>query len=178
MFPNRFDIETAHGGDRSVAGAHSLVLRMRVATRRDRLTRELAEGAEPSSSPERALRAAQLTSPRGRKQLARALHRTISEARQPQLTRSPVVIINRAQVLGAEAAINAMVARLSAAEPVRAEGISIAHRILTNADGSPLYNAAEPGALRRQVLAATEALDMAPPAEVELPIAAALRDVR
>lgn len=61
MFPNRFDIETAHGGDRSVARAHSLVLRMRVATRRDRLTRELAEGAEPSSSPERALRAAQLT---------------------------------------------------------------------------------------------------------------------
>lgn len=82
------------------------------------------------------------------------------------------MIINRAQVLGAEATINAMVARLSAAEPVRAEGMAIAHRILTNADGSPLYGAAEPGALRRQVLGATEALDTAPPAEVELPIAA------
>jgi len=171
MFPNRFDIETAHRHDRSVTGAHSLVLRMRVATRRDRLTRELAEGAEPSSSPERALRAAQLASPRGRKQLARSLRRTMTEARHPQLTRSPVVIINRPQVLGAEEAINAMVARLGHAEPVRAEGMAIAHQILTNADGSPLYNAAGPGALRRQVLVATEALDTALPA-VELPIAA------
>ena len=172
MFPNRFDIETAPRRDRSMDGSQSLVLRMRVATRRDRLTRELAEGAEPSSSPERALRAAQLTSPRGRKQLARSLRRTITEARRPQLTRSPVVIINRAQVLAAEAAINAMVARLGDAEPVRAEGMAIAHRILTNANGNPLYDAAELGALRRQLQVATEALDTAPPAEVELPIAA------
>ena len=53
-----------------------------------------------------------------------------------------------------------------------ADHAAIAHRILTNADGSPLYNAAEPGALRRQVLAATEALDTAPKAEIELAIAA------
>src|SRR5689334_965500 len=118
MFPNRFDIETADRRDRSVTGSQSLVLRMRVAAQRAGLTRELAEGAGPGSSPERALRAAQLTSPRRRKQLARALRRTVSEARHPQLTRSPVVIVNRAQVLGAEPAINAMVARLSAAEPV------------------------------------------------------------
>src|SRR5690242_12861599 len=105
MFPNRFDIQTAHRRDRSVAGSQSLVLRMRVAARRDRLTRALADGAEPGSSPERALRARQLAGPRGRRQLARALRRTVSDARHPQLTRSPVVTINRAQVLGAEEAI-------------------------------------------------------------------------
>jgi hypothetical protein len=152
MSPDRFDIETAHRRHTSAAGSQSLVVRTRVAARRDRLTRELTVGAEPSSSPERALHAAQLTSPRGREQLARGLRRAVAEARGPQLIRSPVVIIDRAQVLGAEAAINAMVARLGDAEPVRAEGMAIAHRILTNADGSPLYNATEPGALRRQML--------------------------
>jgi hypothetical protein len=83
-----------------------------------------------------------------------------------------VAIINRAQVVDAEDAINAMVARLSYAEPVRAEGMAIAERILTNADRSPLYNPAEADALRRQVRAATEALDTAPRADFELPIAA------
>jgi len=129
--------------DPGVGGSRSLVLRMRVAASRDRLTRELAEGAKPGSSPERGLRAAQLTGDRERKQLARTLRRTISEAHQPQLTRSRVVIINRAQVLDAEDAINAMVARMGYPEPVRAEGMAIAERILTNADMSPLYNSAE-----------------------------------
>jgi hypothetical protein len=79
MFPNLFDIETRRG-DPGLAGWRSLVLGVRVAASRDRLTRELAEGAEPSSSPERGARAAQLTSRRGRKQLARTLRRSISRA--------------------------------------------------------------------------------------------------
>ncbi len=67
-----------------------------------------------------------------------------------------------------------MIARLSYAEPVRAEGMAIAERMLTDAEQSPLYNSAEPGthALRRLVLAATEALDPAPRSEREVPIAA------
>jgi hypothetical protein len=137
----------------------SIVLRMRVAASRDRLTRELAEGADPGSSPERALRAAQLTSHRRCKQLVRTLRGIISEAHHPPLTRSRVVIINRAAVLDAEDAINTMIARLSYAEPVRAEGMAIAERMLTNAERSPLYNSAEPGALRRLVLHATAAMD-------------------
>lgn len=156
----------------SGAPAPSLILRMRVAAAHNRLTRELAEGAEPGSSPERGLRAAQLTSDRARKRLTRGLRRTISEAHQPPLARLPLTIINRAQVAGAEDAINAMVERLSYAEPVRAEGVAIAERILTDAVTSPLYNAADPGALRRQVLVATAALDAAGRPDAELPIAA------
>jgi hypothetical protein len=171
MSPNTFDFDTRRG-EPGVAGSRSLVLRMRVAASRDRFTRELAQGAEPGSSPERGLRAAQLTSDRRRKQLARTLRRTISEAHERGLAQSRVIIINRAQVIDAEDAINAMVARLGDAEPVRAEGMAIAERVLTNADSSPLYSSAEPGALRRQVLVATEALDTAPRAGVELPIAA------
>jgi len=159
-------------GDAGLAGPRSLTLRMRVAASRDRLTRELAEGADPGSAPERALRAAQLTSNGRRKQLVRALRRTISEAHHPPLTRARVVIIDRAAVLEAEDAINAMIARLSYAEPVRAEGMAIAERMLTNAERSPLYNSAEPGALQRLVLVATEALDPAPQAEDALAIAA------
>jgi hypothetical protein len=145
---------------------------MRVAASRGRLTRELAEGAEPGSSPERALRAAELTSNRRRKRLRRTLRHTISEVHQAPLTRARLGIINRAAVLEAEDAINAMIARLSYAEPVRAEGMAIAERMLINAERSPLYNSAEPGALRRVVLVATDALDSAPRAEGELAIAA------
>jgi hypothetical protein len=65
-----------------------------------------------------------------------------------------------------------MIARLSHPEPVCAEGMAISELTLTNAGRSPLYNSAEPGALRRVVLVATEALDSVPSAEGELAIAA------
>jgi hypothetical protein len=81
-----------------------------------------------------------------------------------------VVIISRAQVIDARDAINAWMARMGYAEPVPAKGTAIAERIITSADRSSLYNSAEPGALRRQVLAATEALDTAPRADLELPM--------
>jgi hypothetical protein len=50
--------------------------------------------------------------------------------------------------------------------------MAIAERMLTNAERSPLYNSAEPGALRRLVLARTEARDPTPDAGVDLAIAA------
>lgn len=49
------------GNHNDSAPARPLVLRARVAASRGRLTRELAAGTEPSSSPELALRASQLT---------------------------------------------------------------------------------------------------------------------
>jgi hypothetical protein len=145
---------------------------MRVAASRDRLTRELAEGADPGSSAELAVRAAQLTSDRRRKRLVGTLHRTINEARDPWPGRSRTAVINRRAVLDAEDAINAMIARLSYAQPVDAKGMAIAERMLTNADRSPLYNSAAPGVLRRLVLTATEALDSTPGVGVDLAIAA------
>ena len=52
-----------------------------------------------------------------------------------------------------------MIARLTSGQPVRAQGMAMAERILTNADASPLYNPAEPGALERQITVATVAMD-------------------
>jgi len=119
------------------------------------LTRGLASGADLKSSPEHALRAAQLTSDRHRKQLARSLRRTIIEAHRVAPTRAAIVIINRHAVLDTEHAITALVSRLINSEPVSPEGMALVKMILTNGDSSPLYNASKPGALRREVLIAT-----------------------
>jgi hypothetical protein len=48
----------------------------------------------------------------------------------------------------------------------------MAEQMLTNAERSPLYNSAEPDALRRLLLAATEALDATPGTEAAPAIAA------
>jgi hypothetical protein len=169
-----------HGGpsdDRyrseSVAAvSRSIVLRMRVGVNRSALTRELAEGADPSSSPEHALRARQLSSDRSRRQLARTLRRTIAEARKPQMTRSRVVIIRRGAVLEAEDALELMIARLGSSEPVCAKGMAIAMQIVTDTDRSPLYNPAEPGTLQRLVVVATTAMDRGDSSAHEFAIAA------
>lgn len=147
----------------SDARANSLRLRMRTAVHRAGLTHALAAGADPDTNDELALRARQLTSQRNRRALARSLERTVAEAHQPPMTRARVVsIIDRAAVLDAEDAIAEMITRLRGSGPVRPQGLAMLERILTNADRSPLYNRAEPGALRRAICAATAALDARP----------------
>jgi len=145
--------------DGSDRGTNSFRLRLRATWHRARLTRELAEGADPSASAEIALRARQLTSARTRRTLARSLRRTIAEAHQAARTRSAVPIIDRGAVLEAEAAIAEMIERLLSPRPVHPQGMATLERILTNADGSPLYNPSAPGTLRQTIRGATDALD-------------------
>ncbi len=152
--------------------SRSLRLRIRTARQRAELTRAVAEGADPTMRHELALRAAQLTSDRSRRTLARTLRRTIAEAHQPALTRSRAVIIRRGAVLDAEGAIEAMIERLGGSKLVRAEGMAMAEWILTDADRSPLYNSSEPGTLRRVVGVATAAMDTHLSQSHEFPIAA------
>ena len=71
-------------------------------------------------------------------------------------------IIDRGAVLNAEAAIAEMIERLLAPRPVQTEGMAMLEQIVTNADGSPLYNAGAPGELRRVIRGATAALDAQP----------------
>jgi len=70
-----------------------------------------------------------------------------------------VSIIDGGAVRDAEAAIAEMIERLLSPLPVRAEGMAMLERILTNADGSPLYNRSGPGALRQMIRDAAAALD-------------------
>jgi hypothetical protein len=102
-------------------------------------------------------------------QLAYASRRTISEAREPAISRSRVVIIQRRAVLQAQDAIKALIERLGSSEPVRAEGMAIAQRIVSDAESSPLFNPSEPHTLRRVILLATA---MQQPEPGELPTAA------
>jgi hypothetical protein len=147
------------GSDRR---ANSLRLRLRTSVHRAKLTRALAEGVEPGASDELALRARQLTSERNRRALAGALRRSIADAHLPARTRARVSIIDRRGVLNAEGSIATIIERLRSPRPVRAKGMAMLERILTNADGSPLYNRSEPGALRQMIRDATAALDRQP----------------
>ncbi len=142
--------------------ASSLRLRIRTAVHRAELTRSLAEGADPDTSSELALRARTLTSPRNRRALARSLHRTLGEAQKPAVTRVRLSIIDRRAVLDAEGEITEMIERLNGPPPVRAQGMALLERLLTNADRSPLYNTAGQGTLRRAIRVADGALDAHP----------------
>ena len=104
--------------------------------------------------------------------LAGSLRRTIAEARRPARTRSAVPFIDRGAVLDAEAAIAEMIERLLAPRPVEAQGMAMLERIVTNADGSPLYNASERGTLRRMIRSATAALDAQPAQSHQFALAA------
>jgi hypothetical protein len=147
----------------------SLPLRIRVGINRDALARELATGAPAAASRELALRAAQLSSSRHRRRLAGTWRQTVKEARQPAAHFAYAPIIRRRAVIDADDAINALIARLRDSEPVAVQGMAMLDRLTTDAASSPLYVPAEPGALRRQLIVATEAMERAP---VELPLAA------
>ena len=154
-------------GDDSASA--SIKLRLTVAARRDALTQMLAEGTNPTSSPELALRASQLTGDRRRSDMVRTWRRILNEARRPSVTRALGSIVNRRAVLEAQDAIEAMIARLGSPEAIEVKGMAMAERIVTDGLASPLYDHAEPGSLRRLVLLATAQLDGHPS---ELPIAA------
>jgi len=92
--------------------------------------------------------------------LERSLRGVIAEAHGRRMTHARAIIDRRA-ALDAEAAIMEMIERLGGPSPVQPQGMALLTRILTNADGSsPLYNASEPGTLRRMVRSATAALDV------------------
>jgi hypothetical protein len=168
-FPDATPVDVIRGVSSDV---RSLRVRLRAALHREQLTRLLAEGADPAASEELALRARQLTGKRDRRTLAGSLRSAIAEAHDPPMVRARA-IINRRATLDAEAAIMEMIDRLGSPIAVRPQGMALLMRILTNADGSsPLYNASEPGTLRRVIQSATAALDVQPAQSHEFALAA------
>jgi hypothetical protein len=140
--------------------AAGIQLRIKVRGRRGALTRQLADGADPASSPELSLRATQLISDRRRRQMARSLRRTITDARQPAITRAAISIVNRHAVLEADDALQATIARLASPDPVAAKGMAMLERVMSDGISSPMYNVVEPGTLRRHLLVAKAELDL------------------
>ena len=133
--------------------------RMHEATKRGAFTDALAAGADPLARPELARRAAQLISRRERATLARSLQRTLRDAHASRPTLGGPVLIRRGAVRHAEDVITAVIGRLEGPNPVSPRGMAQIHRLLTNADNSPLYNNAAPGALRQAITAVLYALE-------------------
>jgi hypothetical protein len=133
--------------------------RIHEATNRGAFTHALATGADPLARPELALRAAQLTSRRERATIARSLQRTLRDAHASRPTLGGPALIRRGAVRHAEDVITAVISRLEGPHPVSPRGMAQIQRLLTNADNSPLYNDAAPGALRRAMSALLCALE-------------------
>ena len=134
-------------------------LRLGVWRQSDRLTRELAAGAIPSSSPELHERALQLTARPTREHLARSLEAALADAGLPARSRgarAPVPALD----FDARTELATLAARARARVPVRAQGVALALLLVTDPSGA-LYSGG-PGALRRAAAAAAESLQDGP----------------
>jgi hypothetical protein len=135
------------------------MLRFRVWRQRDRLTRELAEGAIPSSRPELRERALQLTTRPERERVAAALEGALADAGLPARARGAKAPVPQLGV-DARGEIALLAARVRGDGDVRAQGVALALLLVTDL-ASPLYSG-DAGALRRAIAAYGEALGERP----------------
>jgi len=117
----------------------SLAVRVRTRRRRNRLDDELALGADPAASAELGLRAAQLRSASGRRELANALVETLGDARGPNLGAFRMKTRRQhAAIREAADDVQALVMRLRDGEPIDVRGAAMTARLL-NDGASPLH---------------------------------------
>lgn len=167
-----FPVPQFHSYPRRAVGRQpSLVLRMRTRWRRRRLDENLSHGADPATSEELRLRAAQLRSPVLRSQLADALVKRLNEAREPE----PFTIKlhpHRAEIRDCADDLLALVLRLQDNQPVDVRGVALTALLLTDG-ASPLDRNRNSGPdLRHALRSARLALDAVTPSGQALPTAA------
>ena len=133
--------------------------RLQAALHRTRLDHDLVAGASPEATAALALRGQCLVRPRERRALARSVQRLLAEATRPapRLFRSGSPI-RREEVRATSAELARLVDHLLAPAPVSARGVAHVRLLLSDGAGA-LYHRGSPGDLRRQVLAAINALD-------------------
>jgi hypothetical protein len=135
----------------------SLGLRVRNRRRRDRLDSELARGVDPSASAELGLRAAELRSASGRRELANALAETVGDARGPNLGAFRMKRRRKhAAIREAADDVLGLVQRLRDGEPIDVRGAAMTARLL-NDGASPLHQDS-PQDLRQAIRVARVAL--------------------
>ena len=133
-------------------------LRLRTRWGQTRLDHELASGADPASSPELTLRAAQLQSQAVRSRHANAIVEMIGRANEPNLGRfTGAGEQQHAEIREYADNLRALVARLRDDRPIDIQGAAMIGR-LVNDRSSPLYQAGDQG-LGSAVLSARLALD-------------------
>jgi hypothetical protein len=145
---------------------------MQVWLGRDRLDRELAEGANPDTDPARRLRARQLSSPRGRRHAAARLRWLAAEARRPTHSIWAVVVpLNHRQLEEARESLLMLADRLEhAREPCpRALGLAsflihdpFSPAFVTFEDSWPPSSGGNGATVTGHARAALEAIDQQP----------------
>ena len=136
------------------------LVHLRVRWQRDRLTRELAEGAIPRSRPELRERAHQLTARRQRERLAVSLEGILADSgrpARPRTARAPVPLLS----FDVRGELATLAGRLRANRQVRAQGVALALLLITD-PASTLYSGGNE-ALRAAIADASKALDDRPP---------------
>jgi hypothetical protein len=130
----------------AIFGRHpSPAVRMRVRMHRPTPNRRLADGADPHTSPEPALRALQPTAPRERHACVAGLERLLREAAAPARPLTVQAPVQRAAILAARPSLLNVRRALRDAENPRPEGL--ARTVLLLMDGcGPLYAPSYPGA--------------------------------
>ncbi len=130
------------------APARSRRSRLAARLRASSLDRELIAGGDPSSSPRLAARAAQLTTPRMREQLATGLDRLAASARGPQ--QRWTAIGRREALRGNLDEIGELAALLRSDTPLYAGGIAILNEFLSDGAGCAYHGEREEIAGRLQ----------------------------
>jgi hypothetical protein len=135
----------------------SPLLRLEVRLHSFRLVRALAAGADPSASPELALRARQITDPRELRICVKGLERILREAATPSRGLTAQAPVQREAILAARPFLLNLLERLREAEAPRPAGV--ARTLLLLAEGyGPVYSPAPRGTLAAAAYRAAEGL--------------------
>jgi hypothetical protein len=137
----------------------TLGLRLRVWWKKEELDTALANGADPTESPELTLRARQLVEPKRRETLAQEIYSLLAVAERP---RDPLQVAFRAsQVRANRSLLLELAARLRDHGPHALRGLAMTSRLLRDSRG-PLYPGNGPRTLERAVGDALSALEPEP----------------
>ena len=118
------------------------------------LDRQLAAGRPAAASRALALRAQEITSAAGRRELARCWDHVLEEAFRPPVPRTPRAPLCRDRIAAAELSVRDMLAALRGPLPVSARGAAMASSLLSDGTG-PVHDRHSPLDLDAAVREAT-----------------------
>jgi hypothetical protein len=145
-------------GGRPASRVPALRARALATVRHAALDRRLADGADTTGHRELTARAWQITRASACERLATALDAILIGAERSGPERGASVRICREEIEVARGEIRRLAQRLRDPRPVRARGVALARRLLSDGTG-PLYVASANDELYRQLRRATVALD-------------------
>ena len=135
----------------------SLGFRVRAWWQRASLDWRLAAGVDPAMSLALERRATRIASARFRAGLAVGLERVLEAAEEPPDTLSSSAPLRRAEVLASRCALSSLARELRSERAVRAHGVALTQRLLTDVRG-PLYAATSADEIERAAREARDAL--------------------